>query len=543
MMTDPWSTNGAAERRRFRRTTLILPCALLGVAAGGIQSLTAQQERTFDLLTASVSDIQDAVSAGALTYERLVELYLARIEAYDRNGPKLNAVIEVNPKAREIARALDEERRRSGVRSPLHGIPVAVKDNLDVADLPSAGGNLAFGGTYPARDASVVRRLREAGAIVFLKTNMDDLALGSMGLGSLRGQILNPYDLTKNPGGSSGGTGVAVNVGFAAVGIATETGVSIRSPASNNALVGIAPTRGLVSRAGVLPISFTQDRVGAHGKSVADAALLLTYLTGFDPEDLSTRASLGQVAPQPYTEYLDDGALGGARIGVLRDLFRQGAEFQAGNQVVERELNLIKEQGAIIADGLSTGMDLVQMMPTLRVNDFELRFAFDAYLARRGPQSPVKSFEELAASGRFLSSLAPRFQETLRRERLDDDSVYVARLQTQESVRDALVALMDRERVDVLVYPFKSLTAPPIGTADSGPRDNAISSTTGLPAIVVPAGVGPDGLPLALELLGRPFSEPRLVALAHAYETASRRRVQPSSTPHLPGEVFTYRVR
>jgi Asp-tRNA(Asn)/Glu-tRNA(Gln) amidotransferase A subunit family amidase len=529
-------------RSSAQRSAAALIWIVIGTVVGGPQHLAAQQERTFDLLTASVSDIQDAVAAGALTYERLVRLYLNRIEAYDQRGPKLNAVIEVNPKALEIARALDEERRTRGVRSPLHGIPIAVKDNLDVFDLPSAGGNEAFAGSYPARDATVVARLREAGAIIFLKTNMDDLALGSMGLGSLRGQILNPYDLTKNPGGSSGGTAVAVTVGFAAVGIATETGVSIRSPASNNALVGVAPTRGLVSRAGVLPISFTQDRVGAHGKSVADGALLLTYLRGFDPEDLSTEASLGAVPPEPYTSFLDDGALRGARIGILRDLFRRGAEFQAGNDLIEREIALMRDRGAIVLDGLTTGMDLIQLMPTLRVNDFELRFAFDAYLARRGPQSPVKSFAELAASGRFLSSLAPRFQETLRRETLDDDSVYLARRETQGSLRRTLVELMDRHQVDALVYPFKSLTAPPIGVADSGPRDNAISSTTGLPSVVVPAGVGPDGLPLALELLGRPFSEPKLLALAHAYELASRRRVQPPTTPHLPGEVFTYRM-
>ena len=513
---------------------------LVMVAVPGT-SLRAQ-ERTFDLLTASVADIQEAVAAGALSYEHLVELYLARIEAYDRNGPRLNAVIQVHPDALALARGLDEERRTRGPRSALHGIPVAVKDNLDVVDMPSAGGNELFGGTYPARDATVVRRLREAGAIVFLKTNMDDLALGSQGLGTLMGQILNPYDLTRNPGGSSGGTGVAVNVGFATVGIATETGVSIRSPASNNALVGIAPTRGLVSRAGVIPISFTQDRVGAHGKTVADAALLLGFLRGFDPEDLSTQASLGAVDPAPYTDFLDDEALRGARIGVLRDLFRPGDEHAAGRALIERELALMAEQGALVVDGLTTGTDLLAMMPSLRVNDFELRFAYDAYLPRRGPASPVHTFAELAASGRYLRSLDGRFRETLSRERLDDDPVYLARLAAQAALRRALVELMDRHGVDLLAHPFKSLTAPPIGTADNGPRDNPVSSATGLPAVVVPAGVGPDGLPLAIELLGRPFSEARLIAIAHAYERASRRRVPPPTTPHLPGEVFTYRV-
>ncbi len=189
--------------------------------------------------------------------------------------------------------------------------------------MPSAGGSLVFAGTLPARDAFVIQRLRDAGAIIFLKTNMDELALGSRGLSSLGGQILNPYDVTRNPGGSSGGTAVAVAAGFATVGVGTETGFSIRSPASNTALVGIAPSRGLVSRAGVIPISFTQDRVGVHAKTVADAALLLTYLRGFDPEDLATAESLGHIDAAPLTPRLD-GLLAGARIGVLRDLFRAG---------------------------------------------------------------------------------------------------------------------------------------------------------------------------------------------------------------------------
>jgi amidase len=366
------------------------------------------QNRTFVLLTASVADVQSAVRSGTLTYEQLIRLYLNRIDAYDKQGPRLNAVIEINRRAIEIARALDEERRTKGLRSSLHGIPIAVKDNIDVTDIPSAGGNLAFAGTYPAHDATVVQQLRQAGAIIFLKTNMDDLALGSRGLSSLGGQILNPYDLKRNPGGSSGGTAVAVNVGFATLGVGTETGFSIRSPASNNALVGIVPTRGLVSRAGVIPISFTQDRVGVHAKSVADAALLLTHLRGFDPEDLATADSLGQVDPKPYGEYLND-RLVGKRMGVLRDLFRKGKEFEAGNKLIEGQVALLRDGGAIVIDGLSTGLDLVGLMPSLRVNNYELRTAFDAYLRRRGTSSPVKTQVHQRNVGPMLAIQLNRF--------------------------------------------------------------------------------------------------------------------------------------
>jgi amidase len=305
----------------------------------------------------------------------------------------------MNRRAVEIARGLDQERRTKGLRSPQHGIPIAVEDNIDVSDIPSAGGSPVLAGTLPAYDATVVQRLRQAGAIIFIKTNMDELALGTRGLSSLGGQILNPYELKRNPGGSSGGTAVAVNVGFATLGVGTETGFSIRGPASNNALVGVVPTRGLISRAGVIPISFTQDRVGVHAKSVEDVALLMTHLRGFDPEDMTTADSLGKVDQKPYTEYLND-QLAGKRIGVLRDLFRKGKEFEPGNKLIEGQIGLLRDHGAIIIDGLSTGLDLISLMPDLRVNRYELRPAFDAYLRRRGPSSPVRTLGDLIATGK-----------------------------------------------------------------------------------------------------------------------------------------------
>jgi Asp-tRNA(Asn)/Glu-tRNA(Gln) amidotransferase A subunit family amidase len=371
---------------------------------------------------------------------------------------------------------------------------------------------------------------------------MDELALGSRGLSSLGGQILNPYDLKRNPGGSSGGTAVAVNVAFATLGVATETGFSIRSPASNNALVGVAPTRGLVSRAGVIPISFTQDRVGVHAKSVADAALLLTHLRGIDPDDLATADSLGHIDPKPYTEYLND-RLVGKRIGVLRDLFRKGEEFELGNKVIEGQIALLRDGRAIVIDNLSTGLDLVALMPSLRVNSYELRTAFDAYLRRRGPSSPVKSLADLIATGKYLKGGTQelRYQETMRVGALDSDAAYLSRLETQRMVRRLLVELMDRYSVDVLVYPVKALPAPVLGSSDDGSRDNSISAATGLPAIVLPAGLNKEGLPLALEFLGRPFSEPILIQLAYSYERASRARVAPKMTPHLTGKVFEYK--
>ena len=503
--------------------------------------LTGQDEREFNLRTASVADIQDAVAAGALTYERLVQLYLNRIEAYDQQGPKLNAILEINPRALEIARELDEERARTGLRSPLHGIPIVVKDAVDVKDIPSAGGNLALQGTFPAHDAPVVRKLREAGAIIFLKGNLDEFNLGSQGISSIGGQVLNPYDLTRNPGGSSAGPGVAVNVAFATLGIATETGASIRSPASNNSLVGIAPSQGLVSRTGAIAISYTQDRIGVHAKSVEDAATMLTYMRGFDAEDLFTWESLGKLDPRPYTEFLDDNALRGARIGVLRDLFRSGDEFQPINELIDEQIQIMRRERAVIIDGLTTGMDLVAFFPMARASVYEFKYVFDAYLKNRGPDTPVRSLEELIATGQYLKSLDRFFQQALAVESPDFDREYLARLENRHTVRKLLVDLMDKHNVDVLVHPFKSLAAPPLGTGDRGPRDNPISAITGLPAIVMPAGVNEEGLPISIELLGRPFSEPTLIRLAYAYEQATHHRLVPTMTPALDGESFTYR--
>jgi amidase len=527
--------------RVFRLARMVAIAAALPVIVSSSTAQTQAKTHSFDLLTATIADIQDAVDAGALTYERLVHLYLDRIDAYDKKGPRLSAIIAINPKAGEIARALDEERRLNGRRTALHGIPIAIKDNVDAVDMPSTGGSLAFAGSHPARDATVIKRLREAGAIIFVKTNMDELALGSRGLSSLGGQILDPYDLTRNPGGSSGGTGVAVNVAFAAVGVATETGVSIRSPATNNAIVGIAPTRGLVSRAGVIPISFTQDRVGAHGRTVVDAARLLDVIRGFDPEDLSTAESLARAPARPIADVGRD-ALRGARIGVLRDLFRQGELFAAGNALIERQIDALRKNGAEVVAGLTTGEDLIGAMPNLRVNSFELQTAFDAYLRRRGAESPVKTFAELAGLDVFAKggTLSQRFQETMKAGDLNRNAEYLSRLTQQRKIHQLLVELLQRHRLDALVYPLKSLGAPPVGTSDDGPRDNNISAITGLPAIVVHAGMTEEGLPLSIEVLGQPFSEPRLAEIAAAYERIRGARVLARTTPHLPGDVFSY---
>jgi Asp-tRNA(Asn)/Glu-tRNA(Gln) amidotransferase A subunit family amidase len=512
----------------------------LFLAATIFATAMAAQPRRFDLATAGIAEIQDAVAAGALGYEQLVRRYLARIAAYDQQGPRLNAVIAINPRALDEARARDEERRTKGPRGPLHGIPLAVKDNIDTSDLPTTGGSLAFAGSTPLHDATVVARLRAAGAIILVKTNLDELALDSKGLSSLGRQTLNPYDLSRSPGGSSGGTAVAVAAGFVTAGLATETGLSIRGPAANTGIVGLAPSRGLVSRTGVMPISFTQDRVGVHARSVADAAILLSAIQGLDPEDLSTTESLGRVSGA-YRE--KPGAPpSAARIGILRDLFRTGAEFTPAHAVVEATLAEWQQQGVVLVDHVRTGENLVGQMPTLRVNSFELGAALASYLRHRGPASPVMSPEGFIASGKYLKggNLETRFRENRTVGNLEENREYLRRLAAQRRLRQRLEELMVAHNVDALAYPTKGLPAPPLGTSDAGPRDNAISSTTGLPALVLPAGLTPDGLPVALELLGRPFSEARLIELGRLFERATRVRLPPTTTPPLSGDVVIY---
>ena len=505
-------------------------------------SVSSYQTRTLDLLTASISDIQAAIDRDALTYERLVRLYLNRIEAYDRKGPQLKAVIAVNPHALDDGRARDVERRAGGRRGPLHGIPLAIKDNIDVQGMPTTGGHASLRKPAAADDATVVRRLRDAGAIILVKTNMDELALNSRGLSSVGGQILNPYDLMRGPGGSSGGTAVAVAAGYAAAGLATETGFSIRSPSSNNALVGIAPSRGLVSRAGVMPVSFTQDRVGVHARTVSDAALVLDAIRGFDADDLSTSAALNR-SPVPLPSLVPQPAssLRGARIGVLHDLFRKGEQFDEGNRIVERQVEVMREHGATVTRDVTTGADLFALMPGLRTNDFEMPSAFDAYLRRRGGSKPVDSFVALVKNGAHVDAiLADRLSQMLLAGPPDRNREYLARLQKQAEVRQLLVDVIDREKLDALIYPVKSLPAPPVGSGDTGTRDNNISAVTGLPAIVLPAGLTAAGLPIAIELLGRPFSEGRLLEIAHAYEKVNRPRALPKTTPALPGDVIVF---
>ncbi|MBM3848915.1 MAG: amidase [Verrucomicrobia bacterium] len=513
------------------------PAWALGASALCLLVTTAT--RAASLSTATLRDLQVAMDDGRLSSERLVTLYLRRIEAYDTRGPAIRSVITLNTNALAEARQLDAERRAKGPRGPLHGVPVVLKDLFDTRDMPTTCGFLPMKDSRPIHDATVVRRLRGAGAILLAKVNMSDwFGVPKKGdQSTVLGRTLNPYNLDLTPGGSSGGTGASLAAVFAQVGLGSETGVSIRNPTANNSLVGLAPTEGLISRAGQTVTSFHQERCGPMGRSVLDVAALTTIVAGFDSDDLLTLPSLGRIPAGSYTNFLKADGLRGARIGVFRDLFRKGPMHQEGVGLVEKAVASMRQEGAVVIDGLSLGMDLLAVLEDARLNYYEGPSAFETYFRRLGPDAPIRSVEELVRKGGDL--LKTNISRGVRElGPLTHDPGYLARLKTRHSLRASVIRLMDAHQLDALVYPFKSV--PPEGHLETQPeKDNPLSSVTGLPALLVPAGyIAAGGGPIAVEFLGRPFDEPVLFRIGHAFEQATHHRKHPQSVPPLEGEDF-----
>ena len=499
------------------------------------------QAAEFDLQTATIEDINKAFDAGALNSEKLTQLYLNRIDAYDHKGPKINAVITLNKEALATARALDAERKTKGPRSKLHGVPVVLKDLYDTKDMPTTAGFLPMKNSQPIYDATVVARLREAGAVVLAKVNMSDwFGVPKEGdQSTVLGRTLNPYNLALTPGGSSGGTGAALAASFAQIGLGSETGVSIRNPTANNSIVGLAPSRGLIPRAGQVMTSFMQERCGPMARSVYDVAALTDVVTGFDAEDLTTTASLGKTPTVSYTTFLDKQGLRGARLGVFRDLFRKGEKHKEGVATLEKAIAEMKAAGAVIVDPVSTGIDLFPLLEETRTNYYEAQFSYNLYFRRLGLNAPIRNMDELLAKGGALvkPSIVKGYQEF---NSLMHHPDFLARKDTQETLKDATIELMNKYRLDALVYPFKSV--PPEPHMEKGlEKDNPFSSITGLPAVLVPAGyTKKENGPIAIEFLGKPFAEPTLFKLAYAYEQLTKNRKLPASVPALAGERLTY---
>jgi Asp-tRNA(Asn)/Glu-tRNA(Gln) amidotransferase A subunit family amidase len=537
------------------RRRVLLSASLLAGAVVGWRSarVSATQPRDFVLATATIADIQAAMTSGALTAERLVQLYLNRIAAYDQKGPALNSLITVNGEALAAARELDRERAAKGPRSLLHGIPFVSKDLVNTAGLQTTGGFIAMKGALPERDAHVIAKLRAAGAIVLAKTNMSDwLGRSRQGGGSsIAGQVVNPYDLKRTVAPSSSGVGASMAAWLGAAGIGSETGTSIRNPTTDGALVGLAPTEGLVGRSGAMANTFTHERLGPMARSTFDVAAMLDQMIGVDGEDLVTMQQLPHLPASSYTAFLDPEGLRGARIGVLREMFRAGPRHAEGLALAERAILDLHAAGALVIDPVLLGMDLTRTR-MLKVNYWESETVLDVYFKHFGRGSPFTSVRDMVAKAPTL--VKPSFAEYFGYAP-GPDPEYQARLRGRKALREAVVALLDEHQLDAVVFPYKTLPADLLDGGDepeadpinaavrAGDRvsdsDNYLSSMTGLPGLLVPMGYLSEGVPLSLEFLGRPFSEPTLLKLASGYEARTQHRRAPATTPPLAGESFT----
>lgn len=493
---------------------------------------------SFKLQEATIASIQQALASRQITCAQLTRHYLDRIAAYDQKGPALKAIITVNPKA--MAEATEMDRRYAAdpaYRPPLHCIPIILKDNFDTFDLPTSAGNVSMKNSVPPADAPTVARMRKAGALILAKANLQEFARGGMSVSSLGGQVLNPYDLTRTPGGSSGGTGVAIAANFAALGTGSDTGQSIRSPASANNLVGIRPTRGLVSRAGVIPNSLTQDEIGPITRTVEDAAKLLDVMVGYDPTDPITALSHGRI-PKTYTHRLSKDALRGARIGLMANMMGSAERHQEVNRVMANVAKTFESLGATIIRFDLPEYD--KLAPVVATSRFEARTVMEQYFSTLGTNAPIRSFADLVKAN------TSAVQKTLAAELAVVDGMnsteYKDRTLTREKLKIVVAAKIAELKLDAILYPLQKILVVPVTAPDQTERNGTLSNGTGFPAVTFPGGfsaptaTAPLGVPVGAELLGLDYTEDQLLAYAYAFEQAVKPRKPPQSTPPLPNE-------
>jgi amidase len=497
--------------------------------------------KPFELDEITIADLQAGMKSGKYTARSIAELYLARIDAIDKNGPTINSVIETNPDALSIADALDKERKEKGPRGPLHGIPVLIKDNIDTHDrMSTTAGSLALVGAKPPKDSYVAQKLRAAGAVILAKSNPSEWANirsnhSTSGWSGRGGLTKNPYALDRNPCGSSSGSGAGVSANLCAISIGTETDGSIVCPSSANGTVGIKPTVGLVSRSGIIPISHTQDSAGPMCRTVRDAAILLGALTGADPDDSATAASYGKWFTD-YTSFLDPNGLRAARIGVVRKYFG----FNDGvDALMERAIDVLKRSGATIIDPA----DIATIGKTGHNEElvllYELKADLNAYLARLGPEAPVHTLKEIIAfNEKNREKEMPYFGQDMfikaeAKGPLTDKEYLDAlnnnfRLARQEGID----ATMDQFKLDALIAP----TGGPAWLTDlidgdnGGGQSSTAAAVAGYPSVSVPAGQV-FGLPVGISFFGRAWSEPVLIKLAYGFEQATKHRKPPQFLP------------
>lgn len=458
----------------------------------------------------------------------LVEAYEARIAAYDRTGPALNAVLWLNPSARGEAALLDEERRRQGPRGPLHGIPVILKDNYAVMGMPTSAGSVVLVSGRTSHEGHQVQRLRAAGAVILGKGNLHELASDTFTVSALGGATLSPYDPARNPGGSSGGTAVAIAAGFATIGMGTDTCGSLRAPAAYNSLVALRPSKGLSGISGIVPVAHSADVAAPITRTVEDLAITLDATVGYDAEDPATLAVRSE-GPARFVAGLGAATLSGVRFGAMTQLYdaEEGADPEVV-AVMDAAIADLERQGAEVVEVQLPDFD--SMVRASRITQYEFRRDFLQYLEAYTDLDPELlneafrrgAYHELAFDGWSLLAAEPP----------PLDASYEAALRGRSEFRDAVTALMDTQGLDVLIYPSMNSKPAPVGQAQNG-NNCALSARTGLPALTLPAGFTNDLLPVGLEMLGRPLSDQQLVGWGYAFEQATERRRPPVITPAL----------
>lgn len=501
---------------------------LVAASAVAVAPASIAEAQTSDLAEATVADIHAGFRAGELTCRQVTEYYLDRIAALDDQGPAFNAVITVNPAALEVADRMDAAFAAGpdGV-GPLHCAPVLVKDNKNTQDMPTTGASVALKDMQPTTDAFVVARLREAGALMLAKVNLTEFAMGGTTISSLGGQTRNAYDLSRTPGGSSGGTGAAIAANMGLLGTGSDTGQSIRSPASANSLVGIRPSRGLLSRSGVIPLSVTQDEVGPITRTVADAARMLDVMAGYDPDDPIT-AFGARHRPTSYLDYLNPTGLEGKRIGVLRDMFGTEPVHAEVNAVTAEAIAMMRALGATVVD--FTIPDFETLTTDMGTSAYETKAAMADYFAALADAAPLATLDEIVASGDFSDGIASSITSRLDVADPYAEPAYTAIFLRRDNLRKAVMAAMAEHELDAIFYPHQRRLVAEIGEEQLD-RNGVLSNATGFPAITVPGGfsaptaAAPVGVPIGVEFLGPAFSEGELIEIAYAFEQGTALRV------------------
>ena len=503
--------------------------ATLMIGVGLLMCSGASAQPRF--LDASIEELNRWLDSGEVSSVELVEWYLDRIDTYDQNGPRLNAIQHFNKDAIAQARDLDQERAQRGARSRMHGIPVVIKDNYETVDAPTTAGSAILEGHWPRQDATQVARLKQAGAIVLAKTTMHEFAYGWTTRGSAFGVTRNPYGPDRHAGGSSGGTGAAIAANYAAAGMGSDTCGSIRVPAAHNNLVGLRGTRGLSSRNGIIPLSSSRDIGGPLARSTRDLAIMLDATVGYDPADSQTTESFGKI-PESYLDDLRRLDPAKVRLGVLSDWFGNQAQNEAANKQIRGVLSALAEAGVTIVELTSPSLESLrhetEQSAAFYVDDYDLKKDLTSYL-RQYPALPVQSFAEIA-NHKLLEGVVAGLWRNLLDASFDSRATYLERHADASRIRTRLLALFQEHGVDALVYPTATEEAVVIGQEQSH-FNCKLAPASGMPAISVPAGLGAHGMPVAIEILAEPWAEQKLLNLAYTIEGIAPARYLPRHTP------------